>query len=257
MKLSTKLAIGLGFLFFIIFAVEIAGSYYIQKLARDSGNILKDNYDSIMYAKNMLSALDEMKSSVEGAYLNPANNKKFTENLGRYFETNRLEFEKNLKAENSNITEIHEQDYVNTLNGDYNLYLKLLEVIKKGGDDTAIYFRDFAPLNNKLKNSITSIYDVNLQAVVRKSQLTQQNAGDMIRIMAIIGSVCILLAFGYFWYFPFYISTTISYLSDKMKELLKDKNISLEIKSNDEAIVILQGINLLKNECAKKEKQVV
>ncbi len=253
MKLRTKLALGLGFLFFIIFTVEIAGSYYIQKLARDSGNILKDNYDSITCAKNMLSALDEMKSSVEGAYLNPANNKKFTENLSRYFETNRLEFEKNLKAESNNITEIHEQDYVNTLNGDYNLYLKLLEVIKKGGDDTAIYFRDFLPLNNKLKNSITSIYDVNLQAVVRKSRNTQQDAGDMIRIMAIIGSVCIVLAFGYFWYFPFYISTTISYLSDKMKELLKDKNISLEIKSNDEAIVILQGINLLKNECAKKE----
>ena len=252
MKLRTKLALGLGFLFFIIFTIEIAGSYYIQKLARDSGNILKDNYDSITYAKNMLSALDEMKAAVEGAYLNPANNKKFTENLSRYFETNRLEFEKNLKAENSNITEIHEQDYVNTLNGDYNLYLKLLEVIKKGGDDTAIYFRDFVPLNNKLKNSITSIYDVNLQAVVRKSRITQQDAGDMIRIMAIIGSVCILLAFGYFWYFPFYISTTISYLSDKMKELLKDKNISLEIKSNDEAIVILQGINLLKNECATK-----
>jgi len=44
MKLRTKLALGLGFLFFIIFTVEIAGSYYIQKLARDSSNILKDNY---------------------------------------------------------------------------------------------------------------------------------------------------------------------------------------------------------------------
>jgi hypothetical protein len=257
MKLSTKLAMGLGFLFFIIFAVEIAGSYYIQKLAKDSDNILKDNYDSITYAKNMLSALDEMKSSIEGAYFNSSNNKKFSENNSRYFETNRIEFEKNLKAENSNITEIQEQDYVDTLNGDYNIYLKLLEVIKKGADDNAIYFNEFLPLNNKLKKSITSIYDVNLQAVVRKSQITQQDAGNMIRIMAIIGSVCIFLAFCYFRYFPFYISTTISYLADKMKELLKDKNIALDIKSNDEALVMLSAINLLKNDCAKKEKKVV
>ena len=131
MKLSTKLSLGLGFLFIIIFSVGIIGSYYIQKLANDSENILEDNYDTIVYAKNMTLSLDEMRSSIEDIYSNPAHDKKFTDNSWLNFEAKRIEFEKNMNAESHNITEIHEKDYVNTLMSDYNLYLNLIETMKK------------------------------------------------------------------------------------------------------------------------------
>jgi hypothetical protein len=93
-----------------------------------------------------------------------------------------------------------------------------------------------------------------MQAVVRKSQLTKQDATHFITSMAIIGSLCLLLAFGYFWYFPFYISTTFSYLSSRMRDLLKKLGVESEIKTKDEALVILQAINLLENKFGVKSE---
>ena len=65
--------------------------------------------------------------------------------------------------------------------------------------------------------------------------------------MAFIGSLCIFMALEYFWYFPVYISTTLSYLSDRIRNLLKNSGVTFDIKTNDEAQIILQAINLLEN----------
>ena len=95
-----------------------------------------------------------------------------------------------------------------------------------------------------------------MQAVERKSQTAKDDSARMIRIMAIIGVCCLILAFGYFWYFPFYISNSIAYLSERMKTLLAKSDITLDIKTNDEAFVILQGINLLENKLDTKGHDV-
>ena len=54
MVLKKKLSLGLGFLFFIIFVLAIFCSYYIGKLSQEAGNILKDNYNSLVYSKRPL-----------------------------------------------------------------------------------------------------------------------------------------------------------------------------------------------------------
>ncbi len=115
-----------------------------------------------------------------------------------------------------------------------------------------MYFNDFLPACEKLKQSINGIYDINMQAVVRKSQLAKQDSANFITSMAVIATLCFLLALGYFWYFPFYISTTFSYLANRMRNLLKNIGVAFDIKTNDEAFVILQAINLLENKLGVK-----
>jgi hypothetical protein len=63
--------------------------------------------------------------------------------------------------------------------------------------------------------------------------------------MSVTAALCLILAFGYFWYFPFYVSNTISYLSKRIAELLRKAGIVSDIKTNDEAYIILQSIKLL------------
>jgi hypothetical protein len=89
-----------------------------------------------------------------------------------------------------------------------------------------------------------------MQAVERKSQSTGDDAHKMINTMAIIGAICILLAFFYFWYFPFYVSNSISYLAKKMKELLQKTGIKLDTRTTDESFVLLHAIDLLENRLA-------
>lgn len=256
MTIKKKLSLGLGFLFLIIFVLAIFCSYYIGKISQEAGNILKDNYNSLVYSKNMVSALEDMRTAISSGIFNPAGNKKLSDYYVKLFEGARTEFEKNLKAENVNITEIHEKEYVDTLNIDYGLYSSLCLQIKNGSGSTVLYFNEFLPAHEKLRHSIGKINDVNMQTIVRKSQMTKRDSAKFISSMAVVGIFCLMLAFGYFWYFPFHISNSISYLAGRMKELLKKTGIALDIRTDDEAYIILQAINLLENKLNTKTKNL-
>ncbi len=153
-----------------------------------------------------------------------------------------------------NITEIHESVYVEAIQKDYAIFLRLCTPIKTGAGNAAMYFNEFQPAFEQLKRSIDSIHDINMQAVVRKSRKTRQDAQKTIDAMAGIGVFCLILAFAYFWYFPLYISNSISYLAEKMRQLLKKLGITMDSKAEDEFHVILQSINLIENKFSGKNE---
>jgi len=254
MTLKRKLSLGLGFLFLIIFALAIVCSYYIGELSQDAENILKDNYESLVFSKNMISALGETRTAISSIVFNPADDQRTSDYYLKLFETGRTEFEKNLESENGNITEIHESEYVTVINQVYALYTNLCLRIVKGEGSRALYFNEYQPAFDKLTHAINAINDLNMQAVERKSRMAKDDSARMIRLMAIFGVFCLILAFGYFWYFPFYVSASMAYLSEKMRSLLGKSGIALDIKTSDEAFVILQGINLLENRLAAKDQ---
>jgi two-component system, NtrC family, sensor histidine kinase KinB len=254
MSLKTKLVLGLGFLFLIIFTLAGFCSYYVGRLGQESENILKDNYHSIVYSRNMLSGLDDMKTAITGVMNNVGRIGTMSDYNVRLFESGKNMFDINLKAQNNNITEIHEKDYVETLKQDYDSFLKLSLQTRNGRGGSSAYFNEFLPICEKLRQSINSIYDVNIQAVVRKSNLAKHDSARFIDFMAIIGSFCILLAVGYFWYFPVYISTTLSYLSERMRNLLKNIGVAFDFNTNDEAYIMLQAIGLLENRLSMKKE---
>jgi hypothetical protein len=255
MTLKKKLTLGLGFLFLIIFVLVIIYSYHIGRLSQDAENILKDNYKSLVFSKNMISALEDMRTAISSIVFNPAEDKKTSDYYFKLFESGRTEFENNLKAENGNITEIHESEYAATVNQGYVLYANLSTRIVKGEGGRTLYFDEYQPAFEKLRQAINNINDVNMQAVERKSQMAKRDSARIIHLMAGICVFCLILAFGYFWYFPFYISNSIAYLSDRMKTLLKKSDIVLDVKTGDEAFIILQGINLLENKLGVKDSK--
>jgi hypothetical protein len=244
MSLRTKLTVGIGFLFVLIFALSLYSSYDIHRLSRDADGILRDNYDSLVYCKNMLVALDDMRtvatSSIFGA--NPAS---FSGYRAQLFESSKSSFETNLRAEENNITELHEKEYVAELAHDYGLFLSLCQQIDRAGKIAALYFNEIMPAYSNTRQTIISVNDLNMQAIERKNLMTKHNATTMITSLAVVGAILVILAFFYFWYFPFYISNTMSYLSNKMKELLNDAGIRIDTRTNDEAFILLQSIDLL------------
>jgi two-component system, NtrC family, sensor histidine kinase KinB len=254
MKIKRKLSFGLGFLFFIIFGIVIFSSYYIQKLSRESDNILKNNYDSIVYSKKMLVALDDMMSSINIEMYNPNKNRRELHYRNRLFESGKVEFEKNLKSEINNITEIHEKEYVETLKSFYETYITMCRQIKSGQGGKTVYISDLLPSYEKLRYTLSSINDLNMQAIVRKNKITKKDSRSIIMSMALVGSVCIVLAFAYFWYFPFYISNSIMFLSNKTKELLLKAGITPDVDSEDEFHDMLQSLNLLEDRVVLKGK---
>src|ERR1700722_7306461 len=91
LRIKTKLSFGLTFFFGMIILIGGVGLLAINRLASESKNILKANYESIKYCENMQQAIDAYQANE----LNAAD-----------------KFEKNLKAEENNITEVGELDAV-------------------------------------------------------------------------------------------------------------------------------------------------
>ena len=86
MTLKKKLTLGLGFLFLIIFVLVIFYSYYIGKLSHDAENILKDNYKSLVFSKNMISALEDMRTAISSIVFNPTDNQETSDYYLKLFE---------------------------------------------------------------------------------------------------------------------------------------------------------------------------
>ncbi|HVN25073.1 MAG TPA: hypothetical protein VMT71_13960 [Syntrophorhabdales bacterium] len=252
MKLKTKLTSGLGFLFFIIFALAAFCSYYVGTLGQESERILKDNYDSLVYARNMVAGLEDIKTSVTVAMYTS----RTSEHYARLFESGKKLFEENLKLERNNITEVHEKEYVEALTQEYASFLKLSVQLREGPAEPSAYIRDFLPATERVRESIRGIYDVNMEAVVRKSQQATRDATRFMQGMAMIGAICLVLALGYFWYFPVYISSTMSYLAERMSNLVKKSGVPFEATTNDEADIMLQGIKALEEKLGVNKESV-
>jgi hypothetical protein len=60
MKIKTKLNLGVGLLFSLIIILSVLSAFYIYSIKTDTQNILKANYETLEYSRNMLLALDNV-----------------------------------------------------------------------------------------------------------------------------------------------------------------------------------------------------
>jgi two-component system, NtrC family, sensor histidine kinase KinB len=250
MWLRRKLTLGLVLLFSIIFALVIYGSLEIQRLATDAKAIVKDNYESLVYCKGMFLALDDMKTALTDKFIDSGAGH-LPQPDAQLFENGKAVFEVNLTKEQGNITEVHEQDYVDELANAYRSFLSRGVSMGQSRGRSVTDYRDVLSAYLGARQAIARIDDVNMEAIQRKNVAAIADSNKMIISFAIVGSICLILAFFYFWYFPFYVSNSLSYLTEKMKALLKNMGISPDTQTKDEMFVMLNAINLLENRLQK------
>ena len=67
MKIKTKLNLGVGLLFLLIIILSLVSAFYIFSIKKDTENILKANYNTLEYSRNMLLSLDDINVNEEKA----------------------------------------------------------------------------------------------------------------------------------------------------------------------------------------------
>jgi len=196
--IKSKLAVGLTFLFIAILTLGIVSILFINRLSSDSEAILKDNYNSLIYANSMLKALDDM----------PKNPSAITD------------FENNLIKQEKNITETGEDIATRDLRNDF-------EQVKKHPADTAYY--------SDVRKQIYLITDLNQSALKRKDVQAENTSKQATTWVAIIASILVLTAFSFIINFPGYIANPIKTLTEGIKEIA-NKNYSQRVyfSSGDE-----------------------
>ncbi len=63
MRIKTKLNLGVGLLFVLILILTFVSGFYMFSIKKDTENILKANYNTLEYSRNMLLLLDEINDS--------------------------------------------------------------------------------------------------------------------------------------------------------------------------------------------------
>ena len=192
LKLKTKVALGVGFLFTLLLLVGGVGFYYFNKISLESRDVLKDNNKSVEYGRKMLDALNTWEKERGNA---------------------RKIFEENLAAQETNVTEKGEADVTSTLHHDYNAFLQ---------------HDDSMPLQLALQKNISRIIQINLNAINEKNDLSQKAVDNAKVIITMIITFCVLIGFTFIVNFPGLIANPISKLTEGI-QAIANKNYSQRI----------------------------
>ncbi len=208
MNIKTKIRLSLLFLLALILLLAVTGSFYINRLADISSAILKDNYESIQYTKNMIQALDEGDSDLAIQ-----------------------KFEKNLVAEEHNITEVGEKDIAAETR-------QLFEKYKKGNRD--------AQTESILRQKILEVQDLNMQAILRKNQSSTNTTKRIFAYITILGTLCFLISFTFVINFPGMIADPIQELTRGIRDIAgRNYSSRLNFTSHDEFGEVAEAFNAM------------
>ena len=154
-KLNSRIVL----LFLMIISLSLVSAYFNFSIKNDTENILKANYNTLEYSRNMLLSLDEINSNTEKAI---------------------VVFETNLTKQMGNITEVGEEKVT------YNLQTNFDSLKKNRTDET---------LKSQIRQNIFQILKLNTAAIKNKSDIVKHTAEKANFYIAILGTLCFLIAF--------------------------------------------------------------
>jgi hypothetical protein len=157
--MKNKLTSRIVLLFVMIISLSLVSAYYNFSIENDTENILKANYNTLEYSRNMLLSLDEINSNKEKAI---------------------IAFETNLTKQMGNITEVGEDKATSSLQNNF-------DSLKKNWTDEA--------LKSQIRQNIFRILKLNTVAIKKKSDIVKRTTEKANFCIAILGTLCFLIAF--------------------------------------------------------------
>src|ERR1700722_6855591 len=188
MTIKNKLRIGISFLFLLALVCCGLSIYFVNRLSGDEKNILKDNYLSVRYTKNICTAIDAEPGPLNSAQIKV--------------------IEQNLSGEERDITERGE--------GALTVMLRLkFEALKKQTTISA----ETDTLRVGVRTLAYGIMQLNMSAIERKYTAAIDTGNHATVLMAFVGSFLFLVAFSFVINFPGYIANPIKELTESIKEV--------------------------------------
>lgn len=182
MNIKTKLTLGIGILFLLITLLSGLSVWYIHSLKRDTKKILAANYNTLFYSGNMLRALDELKTRPDALTV----------------------FKNNLAKQQINLTEEGEGDLTAQLSEHFKAF-------EKHSKDAGLL-----PL---IRSDIMEIMRLNMNAIIRKSNIAADTADNAMVWAGVTGATCFIIAFTLLINLPGNIANPIGELTASIKQI--------------------------------------
>jgi NtrC-family two-component system sensor histidine kinase KinB len=222
MKIKTKIYLGFGFLFLVVIFFGAISFYNLNKISLSSKVILKDNYESMKLVRSMRTILDD-------------NNLPLSKAAAAMFSAQ-------LKMEASNITENGEGQAVAALAGT----IQRITMAQAASDQRRAVQEAYVQLR--------TIDELNMNAIVRKNNISQKNlelAGDYV---IFTGTICFLILLSFVLNFPGFVADPLKEFTEAIKEIGK-KNYKqhLQFKGRNEFSTLADEFNAMASELIKWE----
>jgi PAS domain S-box-containing protein len=204
MTIKNKLRAGIGFLFVLALLCCGLSIYFLTRLSADARSILKDNYKTVQYVKNIGTVIDTGRLPLTAAELKTIND--------------------NLDKQEHNVTEHGEQQLTDSLAGK----IEQLKIFNSNSQKALT-------LHSETKKLLYAIMQLNMTAIERKDAIAAATSNQALLLVAFVGSFLFLVAFSFAVNFPGYIANPIKELTERIKEVSnRNYHQQLNFKSNDE-----------------------
>ena len=246
LSIRSKFSVGMVFLV-VILVLSIFSAYYMNKMSKETSTILKENYLSVVYAREMAGSLTNINQEITGCFLT-------NRNVNNLFIQNELNIiDKSLQSEKNNITEPGEDKLVSGIETGIKEYhdsvMKFLESPQSSSN--LIYLqKKFGALYRQL----LLLSQMNGKAIEVKTNDTKISSQDALNQMIILATLCFIITLFYSYSFSSYSNERFSQLYKGIKKMVSSNyGERLSIDGTDE----IYEISLVFNEMAEKldEKQ--
>ena len=199
LTVRNKIWLGTIFLFFLLILTGGAGIYYTAMLKKESKEVLKDNYESLLYCYVMQQQLDSLDVN---------------------FAERAQKFEGALKDQEHNITEPGEDRATYALRADFDR-LKLGDTSKEN--------------IKELQSMIQRVLYLNMHAIQLKNAKAEKTAADALTIIIALATIVFLISFTFSVNFPSIVSNPIGQLTEAIEEIgRKNYRHRVHIDNSDE-----------------------
>lgn len=210
MKVRTKLRLGFGFLFIVVLFFGATALFYIRDISENAKGILKNNYETLSFAREMRTVLDDNDLPLKSPALQ--------------------KFKKYLVMQEHNITEPGEKELTQNLHG---LFVQL-------GSPTA----NQQPTERKIRGTLREIEKLNMQAIVRKNDNARASVKRATLFLGLVGTFTFLVLFSFSVNFPGFIANPLRALLEGIREIgEKNYNKRLHFEQNDEFAEVANAFN--------------
>jgi len=204
MKIKTKLRLGFGFLFVVVLLFGSISLYYMDKISVSAKVILKDNYETLSYTRDMRSILDQHDLPL-------------TQELIALFQ-------KNLALEAHNVTERGEGQAVGTLTEAFKVM-----------NDPAVPLEQRKLALSGIRLQLMTIDRLNMDAIVRKNDAAQAAVEKASLYLITAASFCFLVLFSFVVNFPGFVANPLREFSEAIEEIgRKNYKQRLHFNGSDE-----------------------
>lgn len=241
-SIRTRFTLGMIFIFLIILVLSVFSGYILNKLSNKTSAILKENYLSVVYAREMSEGIMNINQEIIASFLSNKNSDSLI------IEKELSVVNKSLQSEKDNITEPGEGELVSGIDADFkeyrNIVLKSMNLSQSSGNLLKMQNK-----SGELYEQLSILSQMNGKAIEVKTDDAKKSSKSALTQMTVLGTLCFLIALSFIYSFASYFNERFFQLYNGIKEIVSSNyNQRLYFNGKDE----FYDLSLVFNEMAEK-----